>query len=424
MFVILPITVALGLIIGCSDDNVTSPTNQTGTLRVLLTDASDNSSISEANVVLYNANNNESLMRKFTNGEGECTFEMDPGTYYVRITAQGYKEFPAENTIPIPFSITANQITNQPYTMVQAEVILLGKISGHIIPATNNVLVLATNDNSKGFSTVSGPDGFYVFFNLPFGDYRLTPYQAGFEGSSVNTTLNVDTPSVSIDLDISQSAGSVLHGSVTFLASENSIVDVSLLDPYTLSAIPGLSTMTEISQLYSIDLIPSGQFVAWASYQNDGYVMDPDWVRKNPGILDVSFTTGDTTELNFSVTGAITISYPTNPPDSVYPVVTDSSVVEFGWVKYPSTKEYVIEVKKSNGEVIWGGYNPDGSINHDQIPASSNSVEYDFDGTATEQLQNGVTYQWLLYSDKDEAVGVQNLISSSEIQMGLFKLPQ
>ena len=140
--------------------------------------------------------------------------------------------------------------------------------------------------------------------------------------------------------------------------------------------------------------------------------------------MNVSFTTGDTTELNFSVTGAITISYPTNPPDSVYAVVTDSSVVEFRWVKYPSTKEYIIEVKKSNGEVIWGGYNPDGSINHAQIPASSNSVVYDFDGTAAEQLQSGETYQWILYADKDEAAGVQNLISSSEIQMGLFKLPQ
>ena len=105
MFVILPITVALGLIIGCSDDNVTSPTNQTGTLRVLLTDASDNSSISEANVVLYNANNNEAVTRLSTDDNGVCSFETEQGNYFVKITAQGFNPSPPKNITPIPFAV-------------------------------------------------------------------------------------------------------------------------------------------------------------------------------------------------------------------------------------------------------------------------------------------------------------------------------
>lgn len=409
---------------GCSDDSGTNPDESVSGVKIVVSDASDNSKIADANVVLYNANNNESIMRKFTNSEGECTFETEPGTYYVRISGQGFNDLPGDNSSPVPFTIVSKQITTQSYSLSATDIVFPGQISGYVVPATNNVLILASHENTTGYSTVSGPDGFYVLFNLPYGTFQLTPYQAGFEGNSKTTTLNVDTPSVSINLNIEQSTGSVLYGSVSFLASENAVVDVSLLDPFTLSAIPGLSTATDSSKLYFINLIPSGDFEAWASFQNDGYVMDPDWVRKNPGILDVSFTTGDTTELNFSVTGAITINYPTNPPDSVFPVVTDSTVVEFNWEKYSSTKEYIIEVKKSNGEVIWGGFNSDGSINHDQIPASLNSVEFDFDGSASEQLQAGKTYQWLLYADKDDAAGVQTLISSSEIQMGLFKLPQ
>ena len=408
---------------GCSDDSGTNSNDVSG-VKIVVSDVSNSSKIENANVVLYNANNNESIMRKFTDASGECTFEVSPGTYHVRITAQGYKELPAESSLPVPFTIPTNQIITQPYELSTTEISLPGQISGHIVPATNNVLVLASHESMTRYSTVSGPDGFFVLFNLPYGAYQVTPYQAGIEGNSVTTSLSADTPNVSIDLNVAQSDGSVLFGSVTFLASPNAIVDISLLDPITLSAIPGLSTSLDSSKNYTIELIPSGDFIAWASFQNDGYVMDPDWIRKNPGTLDVSFITGDTTELNFSVTGAIGINHPTNPPDSVFPVIADSAVVEFSWEKYPSTKEYIIKVIKSNGDVIWGGYNPDGSINHAQISGNLNSIEYDFDGSASEQLQAGKTYQWLLYSDNDDASGIQGLISSSEIQMGLFRVPE
>ena len=89
-------------------------------------------------------------------------------------------------------------------------------------------------------------------------------------------------------------------------------------------------------------------------------------------------------------------------------------------LKFPQTKEYVIEVKDINGNLIWGGFNESGEISHAPIPKEWTSVQFDFDGSATESLKSGNIYQWKLYSDDSAAPGVQTLLSSSEDLMGLF----
>ena len=151
--------------------------------------------------------------------------------------------------------------------------------------------------------------------------------------------------------------------------------------------------------------------------------MDPDWIFKNPGVLSVSFTEGDSVELNFSVTDAVIINSPTNPYDSIYAVLADSSTPTFDWDEYPSAKEYIIEVRKMNGDIIWGGYNADGSINHHKIDAQTSSVLFNFDGTASEALKKGEIYQWKIYADDNRNNGVQTLISASEDLLGLFEIP-
>jgi hypothetical protein len=247
---------------------------------------------------------------------------------------------------------------------------------------------------------------------------------AGYEADNVTiTVLSSSTPSANATITLKQVSGATLRGKVTFLAIENSFVDISLVDPSTFSAIPGLSTFSDTSGLdYKINNIPSGTFLAWASFKNDGYVMDPDWIFKNPGVLNVTFTEGDTLNLNFSVTGAITINSPTNPADSIYPAIAYSTTPVFKWTKYPSAKEYIIEVRKMNGDIIWGGFNADGTVNHSPIEFHTTSVTFNFDGTASESLQAGEIYQWKIYADFYGTPGVQQLISASEDLMGIFKI--
>ena len=96
---------------GCSDDNnPAEPEKTTGTLKTVIMNENNSSLITNANVVLYNADNNEAIMRKSTNSNGECAFELDPGNFFVRISAQGYNQSPPENNAPVPCSIEINTV--------------------------------------------------------------------------------------------------------------------------------------------------------------------------------------------------------------------------------------------------------------------------------------------------------------------------
>jgi uncharacterized membrane protein len=423
---IFTILLSLVIYVGCSDDsNPVEPEKTTGTLKTIILSATNSSGIANANVVLYNADNNEAILRKSSASNGECSFECDPGNYFVRISAQGYNSSPPENNTPIPFAIDKGENLTREFNLNPLDVSQPGQISGYVNPVVNNILVIAEESDGSRYSTITGPDGYFVLFNLPYGGYSLHAYKAGYEAETVvEKVLSASAPSATATITLKQVSGATLQGKVTFLASENSVVDISLVDPATLSAVPGLSTFSDTSGLdYEINNIPSGTFLAWASFMNDGYVMDPDWIFKNPGVLNVTFTEGDSLELNFSVTDAVIINSPTNPSDSIYAVIADSTTPTFNWDEYPSAKEYIIEVRKMNGEIIWGGFNADGSINHHKIDAQTSNVLYNFDGTASETLKAGEIYQWKIYADDDRNNGVQTLISASEDLLGIFEIP-
>ena len=410
----------------CSDDsNPAKSDRTTGKIKIVILNEDNLSNIDNANVVLFNADNNEAIMRSATNSDGECSFEVDPGVFFARISAQGYNQSPPENNAPVPFAVAKGETISRNYYLKPLDEIQPGQISGYVDPVIKNVLIIAAENNGSRYSTVTGPDGYFILYNLPYGDYSLSAYMAGFEAESKpNSILSSNLPSASVTIKLKQTSGATLQGKVTFLASENSKVDISLVDSITFSAIPGLATMSDTSGLgYKINNIPSGTFLAWASFKNDGYVMDPDWIFKNPGVLSVTFSEGDTVDLNFSVTDAVIINSPTNQSDSIYAVIADSTIPTFDWEAYPSAKEYIIEVRKMNGERIWGGFNPDGSINHHKIDAQTSSVMFNFDGTASETLQAGEIYQWKVYADDDRAEGVQTLISGSEDLLGIFEIP-
>jgi hypothetical protein len=118
----------------------------------------------------------------------------------------------------------------------------------------------------------------------------------------------------------------------------------------------------------------------------------------------------------------VTIVSPTNPANAVIPAVADSILPTFHWNAYPQAKEYIIEVRDINGNLIWGGFTESGVINHSQIPKEWNSVEFNFDGSALSALNPGDVYQWRIYVDDAAAPGIQTLLSSSEDLMGLFKI--
>ena len=83
-------------------------------------------------------------------------------------------------------------------------------------------------------------------------------------------------------------------------------------------------------------------------------------------------------------------------------------------------------MKDFDGNVLWGGINSDGTINHGFIGANVDSVLYNFDNQpGTPALQPGQIYQWRLWADKGTQTDsfVDQLISSSEDLRGIFQVP-
>ncbi len=405
----------------CGDDNTTEPPPPVLT-KIIVNSSVDSSVIVGANVVLYNANSGESISREFSGNDGIAKFESLPsGTYYVEISADGFMATPPKQVNPIPFTISSNKDFSQTYYLEKLEG-TFGKIDGSINPNISGFLIVANSPNSDlEYHTYSGPDGYFVLFNVPFETYTVNAVKSGYQSSNQpEVSISSTSSSATVDINVNEITGSTLTGKVTFLAVENGIVDISLLDKKSLSVVNGLTTVIDTSKNYTISNIPPGEYKAWASYENDGYVMDPDWIFKNPEALNVTFTSETTKILDFSVTGAITIISPSNPAYSIIPDTVESSSPTFYWDAYPQTKEYIIEVRDVNGNLIWGGFTESGEILHSKITKDKNSVEFNFDGSASSELQIGNIYQWKIYADVDANIGVQSLLSSSEDLMGLF----
>jgi hypothetical protein len=409
----------------CSKDSSTEPPPPT-VINITVKSIIDSSLISDANVVLYNANSGESLLRSSSGSDGIASFSKTlGGSFYVRIAAQEFKKLPAGDVSPVPFSVSTSQTYSQTYYLDTLQGSTFGTINGNINPVTSSVLVVATSTTTGNEEhTYSGPDGYFVLFNVPYGSYEVNAIKSGYLlTKKQQVTIAPASPTATVELDINQITGSTLTGRVTFLSVVNGIVDISLLDRNSLSVITGLTTRIDSDRVYTISGIPDGDYTAWASYENDGYVMDPDWIFKNPGALNVTFSSDTTKMLDFSVTNTISIISPTNPDELIIPALADSIVPTFSWNPYPQAKEYIIEVRDINGNLIWGGFKPNGEIRHTQIPKEWNSVEFNFDGSALTQLQHREIYQWKIYADDDDTPNVQTLLSSSEDLKGLFITP-
>ncbi len=390
----------------------------------------DNGGIVGANVVLFNATTHSPLMRTTSGFGGAYQFKVDSGNYYLNVTAEGRLSSPLSGR-PNPFSIglDSTKIRNV-YMFRDSSGRITGGISGTIeisggVTSLAGILIVAKLSDSSSFSTTSGPDGFYVFFNLPIGSYSLKAFRSGLKmdtTSLITATVVKDNISPDHSIKMILDTGRRLEGKITFLATNNGITDITLVDPATRVAIPGLRTFN-VGGIYSIQGVPPGTFIAWASYLNDGYVVDPDAIRKF-GLPLVTFAPSDTLKtLDFDVTGAVTIYRPTNPAENLIPARIKSMKPYFVWKPYSSAKQYIIEVVDQSGARIWGGWDSTGKILHKpfDVPTSGlDSIQFNFDSTAVEPLKMGGTYAWKVYADFTRNPTVGELRSSSEDLRGLF----
>ena len=287
----------------------------------------DSATVAGANVVLYNADNNNPLQRTVSDGLGRYLFRADPGNYYLGVTAMGRISSPAPGGRYTPFQLDSLATYTRNFLLRKdTSGIPVGALTGRIeVAGLDNlagILVVAIAPDSSSFTATTGPDGVFVFNNLPAAEgYTLVGYKSGLAGDTVVVQAEVVEGQVTqgLTLEMSVDPGRALQGQVQFLAATNISADITLVDPNSRLAIPGLRTFNEGATSYRMEGVPPGSYIAWGSYLNDGYVMDPDHIRKF-GLPKVTFLASDTLKVvDFAFTRAIEIVRPTNPPDTLYP---------------------------------------------------------------------------------------------------------
>ena len=416
---LLLLTLITPLVLSCNKDN--DEPSPTGIVRGIITDGTSSEVLSGVRVVLFDANTNQATGDIFTTDvDGIYSFTIAGGNYFINLTKQGYADIPTKGVSALPFTITNGSELDNPVQMFTNGETNIGWISGKLTSADAPVggsLVVAVN-GTNGISTISDSEGNYVIYNVPMATYTVKAWNAGVNSPEVSAAVTANTETSEVNLAISSTVGSAVSGAVTFLATANIEVDVALTHPITEEAIPGLSTMTS-GGTYTLENTPDGEFLARASYANDGIVIDPDWIVKN-GEPFVTVSGGNATR-NFSVTNAVSLVSPTNDASSTNPV-TSSSTPTFTWTGYSSTSDYVIEVTDANGNVIWGGFNADWTIKNITIPSSETTIMFNSDGNATEALMSGKIYRWSIYASKNNVQSATGweLISVSENQRGLI----
>jgi len=398
----------------------------TGKLTGVITDYISSETLTDVHIIVFNATTNAPTdFSGVTDSEGSYSFDLEPGVYYLKLSKQGYTDIPAIGVSPVTVTVELDTEVESNYKMQQSAVLNGGYITGTVTSEGNGlggVLVVASN-GTIGCSSVTDADGNYYIYNVPAGTYSVQGLIAGYNSIELNIEVVENTENSDSDIELTTGATGILSGSVTFLATENGIVDVTLTHPLTKETIPGLTTET-VGTTYTLNNIPDGTYIARASYANDTYVVDPDWIVKNGE--PVVTLDGSATTLDFSVTGAVEVVSPASDTETAKPAEITETAPVFTWTAYSSVSDYIIEVSDVNGNVIWGGFtNESGTITKNIIIAKSQlSIQYNADGNASEELQEGNTYRWKVYASKDdtkEATGWK-LISVSEEQKGLFTI--
>lgn len=402
-----------------------------GVYKLTVYEADGTTPVAGARVAVFNADNIFVAVKE-TSVTGLVSYTLHYGVYTARVQAAGFEPSPPQGTGSVPFTVvraaTHSASVNLDALAAPATVAV---IRGNADTAGALIVAESTSAPGVASSGFTDSDGNYVLFNVVPGDYTVTAFKAGFVSTTaLQTVAALDNVTVNLDVT-AQSSLATVSGSLTFLAAQNGVIDITLRHPVTLDTIPGLNT-TNSSTTYALARVPPGDYLIWATFANDDYVMDPDWINKNggyPEALEVSVA-GTNLDFDLSITDAVILASPTNTAAVVVPAVVDTLTPDFQWTAYPQTKQYVVEVFDLEGNSIWGGYDFDMLTNNatprHPLIGTATSATYNFDASAAQDLADGGIYLWRVYAFRDgtgSEPGIDYVaISSSEEQMGLFRV--
>lgn len=385
-------------------------------------DAQSGEPIVGARVVAIDANTGGAASNVVLSGEGgayrvplrltrstEAGADQKTNVYTLRVSAEGYQEFPSPVRQAIPLNVTRSEVeataTNtRDVGLLELEGVdpaALGSLSGRVqtgAVSVGGVLVVAEAQDGSARSAISDASGDYSILNLPAGTYAVRGYIAGLDFAPLlDVALAQGEERTGANLGASEApALSTVRGSIQLVNPQTTTTETSLvLAVASTGEVPaGLSTMS-VNKTYELTGVPPGRYDILASYNNDDLVLDPDPSQlprpirielpqdASGGVLDVG---------SFKITGDVAIVSPGKDPLSQPPVPATGLILE--WEDDSGEDVYGIEVFDAFGDRIWGS---DASVltTCPAVSAPKNTSQIAYAGPA---LEAGATYQWRVTS--------------------------
>lgn len=284
--------------------------------------------------------------------------------FTLRADAELYQSFPGGLRPAIPTDVTtaapvgnALVITN-PTTnigLIALPSAQRATISGKVVaPLHAGVLVVG-----GGSTAISDLDGSFVLFNVTPGAVTVKGYAAGQQLSPAMVTV-APAGRADVVLNASSTPLSRVSGSLSLVnAGGISSTSVVLMVKDTFSPtlergeVPRGLRKTGISNQFTFEGVPDGDYTVIPSLDNDGAVRDPDTSISGTAIVNITVPNGTVRDIalptGFKVTAALAVRGP--GPDLPEGITTATPV--FKWADDSSEDGYELRVFDSFGTKIW-----------------------------------------------------------------------
>jgi hypothetical protein len=356
------------------------------------------------------------------------------GTYTFRISASDYLPYPHGIRPAIPIDATQASYTEEGRWLLQnasTEIALIalpaekqgqGSISGSIVinsgdTSPGGVLVVVEGDTEEPLFSFSDKSGKYTVFNVPEGSWEVHGYKSFLQLDSVTVTLTTGEAKTSIDLISNDKSYGTVTGSLNIVNAPGDIATSVVLVPESTfnetfvkgEVPPGLRAPAppespSITDRFTIEGVPDGQYVVLAAFENDLLVRDPDPSIAGTQILHIQVPDGSSYEIDIASSFKVTEALVIVSPGATEPELVDGNPT-FIWKDDSSETRYSIVVYNAFGDEVW---------KDDNLPrvTGSENVTVNYGGSS---LQQGMYYQFRATSWKNDGP-----ISQTEDLLGVF----
>lgn len=353
--------------------------------------------------------------------------------YTLRVGARDYQTFPGglRTALPIDLSTAAQDTDDQKLYRVDSaltEVALIplpesergrASVQGRVIANGGEAGVLVVAEvGGTGYSALSDRGGHFTIFNVPAGSAEVRGYKANLQLDP--ETVDVASDDVTgVELDRSSEATATLSGNVSIVnAPGGSLTSVVLVvastfnENFVRGEVPiGLRAPREgepsVSNDWTIEGVPAGDYVVLAAFENDDLVRDPDTNIAGTSIVRVTVAPGSGNmplSESFKITEALHVIGPgANEAEAVTAKPT------LRWKDDSSEDYYEVKVYNAYGDLVWEA----------TAPKSQSDLAVPYEGP----LEDGMYYQFRATSWRQPGGKMAAPISATEDLKGVFYKP-